>query len=102
MRPRLHLEDPPGAVAVATQPGDVVLFDTWIWHAAPAREGGRRTVFISYVPDPEDSPVRQDQVRALIQSFPYNDHLVETAGPLRQEMIARMRELNIGEENVLL
>ena len=26
LRPRLHLEDPPGAVA--TQPGDVVLFDT--------------------------------------------------------------------------
>ena len=102
LRPRLQLEDPPGAVAVATQPGDVVLFDTRIWHAAPAREGGRRTVFIGYVPDPEDSPVRQEQVRALIQSFPYNDHLVETAGPLRQEMIARLRALGIGEEKALL
>ena len=59
-------------------------------------------MFISHVPDPEDSPVRQDQVRALIQFFPYNDHLVETAGTLRQEMIARLRALGIGEEKAFL
>ena len=95
LRPRLHLQDPPGAVAVTTRPGDVVLFDTRIWHSAFARPGGRRTAFISYVPDPEDSPLRREQVRALIQPFPYSEQLIERAGPLRQAMIARMRELDI-------
>ena len=94
-RPRLHFKAPPGAVSVATCPGDVVLFDTRIWHAAGGLQDGRRTAFISYVPDPGDSPRRQEQVRQLIRPFPYTDHLIETASPARQAMVARMRELAI-------
>ena len=82
---------PPGAVAVATRPGDVVLFDTRIWHAAPAGPGGRRNAFIQYVPDPGDSALRQQQVRAAIPAFPYADHLIETAGPERQAMVGPAR-----------
>ena len=95
IRPRLHLADPPGAIAVATRPGDVVLFDTRIWHSARGRKDGRRTAFISYVPDPGDSPRRREQVRALIRPFPYTDHLIETAGPRRRAMVSRLRELAI-------
>ena len=95
LRPRLHLPEPPGAVAVATRPGDVVLFDTRIWHAAPARGDGRRTAFISYVPDPGDSPRRRQQVRQLLQPFPYTEPLIQSAGSQRRAMIGRMRELGI-------
>ena len=80
---------------MTTRPGDVVLFDTRIWHSARGRQGGRRTAFISYVPDPGDSPRRREQVRALIRPFPYTDHLIETAGPRRRAMVARLRELAI-------
>ena len=33
------------------------------------------------------------QFRALIRPFPYTDHLIETAGPRRRAMVARLREL---------
>ncbi len=94
-RPRLHLESPPGAVSVATTPGDVVFFDTRVWHSAFYREGGRRTAFLQYVPDPGDSTLRQQQVRDCFKSFPYTQHLIDTGGPLRHQMVARMRELSI-------
>ena len=95
VRPRLHLEQPPGAVSVVSRPGDVVFFDTRVWHSAFHREGGRRTAFLQYVPDPGDSAMRQAQVRECIKSLPYPDHLIETAGPRRTEMVARMQELGI-------
>ena len=50
---------------------------------------------MQYVPDPGDSAMRQAQVRECIKSLPYPDHLIETAGPRRTEMVARMQELGI-------
>ena len=95
VRPRLHLESPPGAVSVVSRPGDVVLFDTRVWHSAFHREGGRRTAFLQYVPDPGDSPQQQQQVRECFKSNPFTDHLIETAGPLRKQMVSRLHELGI-------
>ena len=94
-RPRLHFDAPPGAVSVETRPGDVVFFDTRVWHSAFSRTGGRRTAFLQYVPDPGDSPQRQRQVRECFKRFPYTDRLIETAGPLREEMVTRMHQLGI-------
>lgn len=41
------------------------------------------------------TPLRVGQFRALIRPFPYTDHLIETAGPRRRAMVARLRELAI-------
>ena len=71
-RPRLRLDRDkvPGAIALSTSPGDVVLWDNRIWHAAWQRKDGRprRTMFIGYMPDPQADLLAIQNLRAAVSN----------------------------------
>ena len=108
-RPRLRL-DPrniPGAVALHTRPGDVVLWDNRLWHSAFKRKDGRarRTMFIGYSPDPLDDLLEISGLRAAVHAhlgedhpYVYSKEMMRKGGPARQKMATRLEEL--GVENV--
>ena len=64
---RLHLPrvGAPGAVSIASEPGDVILWYTRLWHAAWKRSDGapRRGIFLTYLADPKDDAVLAEKVR---------------------------------------
>ena len=107
--PRLWLEpkEVPGAVSVQTRPGDVVLFQTNLWHSAWRRVDGqpRRNLFIQYFRDPGDDvlalrELRQAVIGALSEERPYlySAAMIAKGGALREKMASRLEEL--GVENV--
>lgn len=105
-RPRLRL-DPravPGAFAIPTRPGDVVLWDTRLWHSAFRRKDGRprRAMFISYMPDPQDDLLALSDLRAAVQAslgerkpFIYSKEMMAKGGPAREKMAARLEALGV-------
>lgn len=105
-RPRLHL-DPvniPGAISLHTQPGDVILWNNHIWHSAFKRKDGRprRTLFISYTPDPGNDLLDILNFRNLVKyhlsedrPYMYSDEMIRYAGPARKKMVARLEELGV-------
>ena len=105
-RPRLRLdkEKVPGAISLYTKPGDVVLWDNRLWHSAFQRKDGkaRRTMFIGYMPDPQDDLLAIEDARAIIrqhisekQPFVYTKEMMAKASPARQKMVARLEELGV-------
>jgi hypothetical protein len=101
-RPRLQLpsDQVPGAVAVETQPGDVVIWDNRMWHSAPKRRDGRprRALFFSYAPDPGEGLSAIDDVRTTIESvsdrpFLYGRRLLRAGGPVVAAMASRVSNL---------
>lgn len=109
-RPRLRLERDkvPGAVALSTVPGDVVLWDNRIWHSAWQRQDGRprRTMFIGYAPDPQDDLLAIQDLRTTLcaalndrQPWVYSQAMLAAGGPAREKMAARLTAL--GVENVI-
>ena len=105
-RPRLRL-DPhtiPGVVSVQTRPGDVVLWDNRLWHSAFKRKDGRprRTMFIGYMPDPQDDLLALKDLRTTVetqitegQPFVYSKEMMEKVSPRREKMAARLEELGV-------
>ena len=110
IRPRLRIDrhGVPGAVAVTSKPGDVVIFNTSLFHSAWRRNDGkpRRNLFFSYVRDPREDPILLSQLRAQLDGlkskrespYIYSKKLIDMAGPGREKMAARLEEL--GVENV--
>lgn len=105
-RPRLRLDRDkvPGAISLCTQPGDVVLWDNRLWHSAWKRKDGkpRRTMFITYVPDPLDNLVAQEQLRAGIKqtlgsgrTALYTKEMMGKGGAAREKMAARLEALGV-------
>ena len=105
-RPRLRLnpEEIPGAVSLHTRPGDVVLWDNRLWHSAFRRKDGRprRTLFIGYMPDPQDDLLAVKDLRTTVeahlnekQPFVYSTEMMQKAGPGREKMAARLEELGV-------
>ena len=108
-RPRLRFEsyNIPGATAIHTLPGDVVLWDTRLWHSVFRRKDGlpRRTMFISYMPDPGDDLLAISDLRSAIQPhlnekqpFLFDKGMMSKGGTAREKMAARLEDL--GVENV--
>ncbi len=105
-RPRLRL-DPhaiPGALSLRTRPGDVVLWDNRLWHSAFKRRDGRprRTLFIGYMPDPEDDLLAVNDLHLTVaaglsekQPWVYSREMMKKAGSGRRKMAARLEELGI-------
>ena len=113
-RPRLRV-DPraiPGAFAIPTRPGDVVLWDTRLWHTAFKRKDGRprRALFISYMPDPQDDLLALSDLRATVegilsnpraaslgerQPFVYSREMMAKGGPAREKMAGRLEALGV-------
>ena len=103
-RPRLRL-DPmsiPGAVSIATRPGDVVLWDNRLWHSALKRKDGRprRGVFFQYLPDPQNDLVAMDEAgqqiaHALSEDHPslYSEQLLAHNLPELNHMADRLASL---------
>jgi len=92
---------------VQTRPGDVVLFQTNLWHSAWRRVDGqpRRNLFIQYFRDPGDDvlalrELRQAVIGALSEERPYlySAAMIAKGGALREKMASRLEEL--GVENV--
>ena len=111
-RPR---DDVPGAVAVHTEPGDVLLWDNRLWHSALSRRDGtpRRNMFIEYARDPLDDPISVLAVREYFAGqlkahaartgpargpFVYSKEMMQKGGAAREKMAARLEELGI--ENI--
>ena len=107
-RPRLQIppDEVPGAVTIATAPGDVVLWDNRLWHYAPRRPDGlpRRALFISYFRDPGDDMVARGVLHRLYKSmhpanqYIYSRTLLQHPTPARERMATRLEALGI--ENV--
>ena len=78
-RPRLKLDSDsiPGVVVVHTVPGDVLIWDNRLWHAAPQRLDGRtrRALFLNYYPDP-----RGDELAVELMRRELRDH-IRSEGP---------------------
>ena len=105
-RPRLHLNPDaiPGTVSLQTRPGDVVLWDNRLWHSAFRRQDGRprRTMFIGYMPDPQDDLLAVKDLQMMVetalrekQSFVYSKEMMEKGGAGREKMAARLEELGV-------
>ena len=58
------------SLSVQTRPGDVVLWDTRLWHSAFKRKDGRprRTMFIGYMPDPQDDLLALKDLRTTVEA----------------------------------
>ena len=105
-RPRLRLNPHaiPGTVSVQTRPGDVVLWDNRLWHSAFKRKDGRprRTMFIGYMPDPQDDLLAIKDLRTTVeahlnegQPFVYSKEMMEKGNARREKMAARLEELGV-------
>ena len=107
-RPRLRIEADkiPGALAVHTLPGDVIIWDTRLWHAAFKRRDGRprRALFFSFVRDPADDILDEkfafDTLAAQRNGEEpyYGPNFLVHGAPRSTQMAARLEEL--GLENV--
>jgi ectoine hydroxylase-related dioxygenase (phytanoyl-CoA dioxygenase family) len=106
-RPRLQMppDEVPGAVAIRTALGDVVLWDNRLWHYAPRRHDGlpRRALFIQYYRDPGDDMVAREVLRRLYRAVLGDQHvypwsLLQHPTPAREHMATRLEALGI--ENV--
>jgi hypothetical protein len=94
----------PEAVIVPTDPGDVLVWYTRMWHASFKREDGkpRRGVYLSYVPDPGNDPVGAEKLRRVAQAgrstlrpYLYGRNLRSLRNPTVDAMIARLNELGV-------
>ena len=103
-RVRLDPSTTPGAVAIPTQPGDIVMFDNRMYHAAFKRKDGRgrRNLFLNYWPDPQDSIVARAHLIQLAGSaitekrpYLYSKRLLSFRLPAIDAMVERFKELGI-------
>ena len=87
-----------------TRPGDVVLWDNRLWHSAFKRKDGRprRTMFIGYMPDPQDDLLTIKDLRTTVeahiteqQPFVYSKKMMEKGYPRREKMAARLERLGV-------
>jgi len=111
-RPRLRLDPDkiPGAISLDTKPRDIILWNNHLWHSAFKRKDGlpRRTLFNTYMPDPENDLLKTLELRDTVKQhrqhlsedwpYLYNELMLRNASPARNKMIARLEEL--GVENV--
>ena len=109
-RPRLlnDRQQVPGAVAVETNPGDVVIFNTSLFHSAWKRKDGkpRRNLFFSYLRDPRDDPIMLNNLLTTIRKstskktspYIYSKELLDKSKAASEKMATRLEEL--GVENV--
>ena len=81
-----------------------MLWDSRLWHSAFKRKDGRprRTMFISYMPDPQDDLLAIAELRTDVQAhldekqpFVYSKDMTEKGGPGREKMAARLEELGV-------
>jgi hypothetical protein len=108
-RPRLRLppEQIPGVVSLHTMPGDVVIWDTRLWHSAFKRKDGqaRRALFFSFVPDYQGDVFAEQFARQCFSDHRgsreqpiYGPNFLACDEPQILQMVERLEEL--GVENV--
>jgi hypothetical protein len=94
----------PGAATVATQPGDIAVWYTRLWHAAyrrPDRQA-RRAIFLTYIADPAGDGLRAEKLRRLVaaivgpeQRALYSEALLDHGGAAVRAMARRLAELGV-------
>jgi hypothetical protein len=103
-RPRLRMDRDlvPGAIAIASDPGDIVIWDNRMWHSAWRRRDGkpRRALFLNYIPDPGDDLIAIDDLHQALElflsrerSYIYNQRVLQKGGPAVQQMARRLDAL---------
>lgn len=108
-RPRLRLQPDqvPGVVSLHTMPGDVVIWDTRLWHSAFKRKDGnaRRALFFGFVPDVRGDVFQEEFVRQCVSDHRkdevnpfYGPNFAGCGEPTVRQMIERLDEL--GVENI--
>ena len=94
----------PGALEIATRPGDVVVWYTRLWHAAYRRHdgGARRGIFLTYVQDPAGDRRLCEKLRRTAagivrpqRQYLYGPSLVEHGGDGIRAMARRLTELGV-------
>jgi hypothetical protein len=103
-RLRLPASGAPGAVSLDTEPGDVILWYTRLWHAARKRRDGapRRGIFLTYLPDPGDDAILAEKLRrncrdlvSVRRPFLYGPSLRAQAAPGVAAMARRLEALGV-------
>jgi len=103
-RLRLPRTGAPGAISIASEPGDVILWYTRLWHAAWRRSDGapRRGIFLTYLADPKDDAVLAEKLRrncrdlvSVRRPFLYGPSLRANGGARVDAMATRLEELGV-------
>ena len=103
-RLRLPRTGAPGTVSIATEPGDVILWYTRLWHAAWKRSDAapRRGIFLTFLPDPKDDAVLGEKLRrtcrdlvSVRRPFLYGPSLREHGGARAHAMGRRLEALGV-------
>jgi ectoine hydroxylase-related dioxygenase (phytanoyl-CoA dioxygenase family) len=97
-------EEVPGRYPLVTEPGDAIFMNHKLFHAALGDRPGRRALHINCAQNttPERNPVHFDWLTNFLAGETrgwgrfYSERLIATAGPRRQQMLARAIELGFG------
>ncbi len=85
-------KDVPGTYPIASNPGDVVIFNVKLYHAAFGEGVGRRAIYINYLQKP-GTPEEEDHLKWLYHKDGgyYTPELFEDATPKRMRMLAFLK-----------
>ena len=93
--------DVPGRYPVESMPGDMIVFDSRLWHSSFGGRTGRRMFTMNFAQNPVEGwqatylygLVQRDTVR--VGRRLYSDRLVSTAGPRRHRKLTRLLEMGL-------
>jgi len=97
-------EDVPGRYPLRNEPGDVLFMNHKVYHSSLSDTSGRRAIHVNCVQNttPEKNREHCDWLIEFLSGETkgwgrfYSTHLIETAGPRCQKMLARAIELGFG------
>lgn len=85
--------DVPGTYSIASNPGDAVVFNVKLYHAAFGEAVGRRAIYINYLQKPR-TPKEEAHIKWLYHKDGgyYTPELFEDATPKRMRMLAFLKD----------
>jgi ectoine hydroxylase-related dioxygenase (phytanoyl-CoA dioxygenase family) len=86
-------KDVPGTYPIASNPGDVVIFNVKLYHAAFGEGVGRRAIYINYLQKPSTTE-EKEHIKWLYHKDGgyYTPELFEDATPKRMRMLAFLKD----------
>ena len=84
--------DWPAAIALESDPGDAVIFNVKVYHAAVGDRADRRAIYINYIQKPRTSE-QEEYITSDYDAQPvYTPELFEDATPKRMRMLSFLKE----------
>ena len=82
----------PAAVALESDPGDAVIFNVKVYHAAVGDRADRRAIYINYIQKPR-TPEQEEYITSDYDAQPvYSPELFEDATPKRMRMLSFLKD----------